>query len=59
MSIGKRIAICLTLLAVAAICWFVPDPAPIILDLLTTMGAIARISQHGLAIAMKNNAPQK
>ena len=59
MSIGKRIAICLTLLAVAAICWFVPDSFPIIQDFLTTLGAIAGIGTQIAAIAMKNNTPHK
>lgn len=59
MSIGKRIAICLFLLAVAMICWFVPDPFPIIQDFLTTMGSIVGIGTQVWAIATKRNTTEK
>lgn len=59
MSIGKRIAICLFLLAVATIFWFVPDPIPFIDEVLATIGALVGISTQVRAIVTKRNTTQE
>ena len=59
MSIGKRIAICLFMLAGAAIFWFVPDPIPFIDEVLATIGALVGISTQVRAITTKRNTTEK
>lgn len=55
MTIVKRAIICLLLLALAAIFWFIPDPLPLVDEIFVTLAAIGGIGKQVRGITAKES----